>query len=68
MKNKKGRGEIEKGVSFIFGIVIIIILISSGFIQQIFQAFSGFNAFGGILAIIFVLMVFVAIWEAFKRR
>lgn len=66
--NKQGRSEIEKVVSTIFGIVIILVLISSGFISQTFQAFNGFEAFGGILAVLFILMIIVAILEAFKRK
>ena len=66
--NKKGRSEIEKAISTIFGIIIIFILISSGFISQVFQAFSGLEASGGILSILFILMIVAVIWEAFRRK
>ena len=66
--NKIGKGEIEQVVSAIFGIIIILILISSGFISQVFQAFNGLEAFGGVLSILFILMVIAVIWEAFKRK
>jgi len=66
--DKKGRGELESAITTIFGVVVIIILLTSGFINQVFSAFEGFGAVGGILSILFILMIILAIWEAIRRK
>ena len=66
--NKKGRGEVESAITLIFGIIITVIILSSGIVSDVFRAFSGFGALSGILAILFLLMIFFSIWEALKRK
>ena len=66
--NKLGRGELESAITTIFGIIIIVILFTSGFVSEIFSAFAGFGAYGGILSILFIFMVIGIIWEALKGK
>ncbi len=66
--NKKGGGEVESAITLIFGVVIIFILLTSGFVSEVFSAFGGFGALGGLLAILFIFMIIAAIWEAVRRR
>jgi len=70
--DKKGRNEIEKAITLIFGcvifIVFVIILFSSGIVSDIFKAFSIFGSLGILLSILFILMIVFAIWEALTKK
>lgn len=68
MIGKKGRGEIESAVTLIFGIMIILIFLFSGIVSDISRAFEGFGALGALLSFLFILMIVVAIWEAFNKK
>ena len=74
--NKKGNSKFEKIIAMIFGIVVIILVLTSGLVAITIQAFS--NAFGtlgtlgalfgGLLGLLFIGMIVLSIWEAFNRR
>jgi hypothetical protein len=59
-------------VQAIGGIIIFFIFIglifSSGIISNFFEAFSVFGALGGVLALLFILMIIVSVWEAINKR
>jgi len=76
--DKKGRGDLEKGITLVGGISIIIFfvytLFSAGIASEIIKAFSsafspfGFGALGGFLGFLFIIMVIIAMFANLRKK
>lgn len=71
--NKKGRSEIEKFTSLVFGIVVLFVLfntlVSSGILKEIFSSLNqGSGIFGVLIGIMIILAIIKAILEAFEKN
>ena len=66
--NKKGNSDFEKIVAGFFGVIVILIILTSGIVKDIFGAFSVLGTLGGLLGFLFIIMIVLSIWEAFNRK
>ena len=71
--NKKGRNEIEKGISLLFGLMVLFIfsitVITSGILSQILNSLTSTLGFlGFLIGLSIIIAIVAAVLEAFKKN